>query len=223
MTKYQEFLKELELKSGADINLVAVSKTKPLNKIMEVYEQGQRDFGENKVQEITWKSEELPKDIKWHFVGHLQRNKVKYLAPFVYLIHGVDSIRLAREIDKQAQKFERKVLILIQVHIAKEEAKFGVLPEELESFITELDNAELKNLQIAGLMGMATNTENQEIIKTEFGLLNQKFRSLKQQEWKSGIKMEILSMGMTNDYNLAIDSGSNMIRIGTKIFGAREL
>ncbi len=219
MKAYQDLLSEL----GNEITLVAISKTKPTEKIIEVYEQGHKDFGENKVQELSWKSEKLPTDIRWHFVGHLQRNKVKYLASFVHLIHSVDSIRLAREIDKQAEKNNRKIGILIQAHIADEESKFGVPLSKLADFFQELDNQGFRNIEVQGLMGMATNTKDAEKVREEFLALKKEFVKLSRIDFESSIHMKTLSMGMSGDYKIAIEAGSNMIRIGTMVFGPREL
>ena len=198
------------------LTLVAVSKTKSNEEIMEAYQSGQRVFGENKIQEMSAKYEALPKDIQWHMIGHVQTNKVKYMAPFVDLIHGVDRSKLLREIDKQALKNNRIIDCLLQIHIAQESTKFGFS----ESEITEaLDLAgTLNNVRVVGLMGMATFTENTQQITEEFKGLKRLFDQLKPQQ----PQFSVLSMGMSGDYPLAIAQGSNMIRVGSKIFGARN-
>lgn len=201
--------------------LVAVSKTKPNELIMEAYEAGQRHFGENKVQELAGKSEVLPKDIHWHMIGHLQRNKVKYIAPFVHLIHGVDSVRLLKEISKQAVKCNRTIDCLLQVHIADEETKFGFDPDEIKSLVNDFQEAELPNIQIVGLMGMATNTSDNDKVSGEFSKLKTLFDWVGTNE-KAQIKASALSMGMSGDYQIAIENGSNMVRVGSSIFGARN-
>ena len=201
--------------------LVAVSKTKPASDILECYQEGHLDFGENKVQELVQKAEELPKDIRWHMIGHLQRNKVKYIASFVHLIHGVDSFRLLSEINKRAKNENRVISCLLQVHIAEEETKFGFDQEELLAMIESEEFSKMQNIQVSGLMGMATFTENQEQIRREFRALRQLFEDLKSHE-DSNITMETLSMGMSGDYLLAIEEGSTMVRVGSAIFGARE-
>lgn len=202
--------------------LVAVSKTKPVQDLEEAYQAGQRHFGENKVQELVGKYEEMSKDIHWHMIGHLQRNKVKYLAPFVHLIHGVDSLRLLKEIDKQGRKNERVIDCLLQVHIAKEESKFGFDEEELTALLADQEFTELEFVRIKGLMGMATFTENEATIRSEFAGLKALFDQIKERFTGKNIQMEVLSMGMTNDYEIAIEEGSTMLRIGSAIFGARN-
>ena len=198
------------------VTLVAVSKTKSLEEISQAYEAGQRVFGENKIQEMASKWEELPKDIAWHMIGHVQRNKVKYMAHFVDLIHGVDSIKLLKEIQKQAIKHDRIIRCLIQISIAEEETKFGLPEEELEDLIQASEN--LPNVQIVGLMGMATFTDNQDQICSEFNKLKSLFDNVK----NSSSSINTLSMGMSGDYSIAIECGSNMIRVGSKIFGVRN-
>lgn len=202
--------------------LVAVSKTKPNEDLIEAYNAGNRIFGENKVQELVSKAEVLSKDIEWHFIGHLQRNKVKYLAPFVHLIHAVDSLRLVKEINKQAKKNDKIIECLLQVHIAKEEAKFGFNMEELKQLASSGELDELENIKIIGLMGMATNTSNQEQIRAEFKGLKSLFEEIKLLQLPSNIEMKELSMGMSADYKLAIREGSTMVRIGSTIFGLRN-
>jgi hypothetical protein len=200
------------------ITLVAVSKTKPVSEIMEAYTAGQRIFGENKIQEMTEKYEEMPKDIQWHMIGHVQRNKVKYMAPFVSLIHGVDSLKLLKEINKQAKKNNRKISCLLQVHIAKEDTKFGFDEAELLDLVKSPEFSELAHIQIEGLMGMATFTDNNDQVRKEFQNLNSIFEKLK----LNIDTMDVLSMGMSGDYKIAIEEGSTMIRVGSSIFGARN-
>ena len=202
------------------VTLVAVSKTKPVSDLMEAYEAGQRIFGENKIQEMTEKWEQMPKDIQWHMIGHVQTNKVKFMAPFVSLIHGVDSLKLLQEINKQAKKNNRTIDCLLQIYIAEEETKFGLDEEELTSLLTSNEFQELKNIQIVGLMGMATFTANKDQIKKEFLHLKSIFDTNK--NLKSEIcNLNTLSMGMSGDYQLAIECGSTMVRIGSSIFGTR--
>jgi pyridoxal phosphate enzyme (YggS family) len=198
------------------VTLVAVSKTKPNELIVDAYDAGQRVFGENKVQDLVAKYESLPKDIQWHMIGHLQSNKVKYIAPFVSLIHGVDSLKLLKEIDKRAGQNKRVQAVLLQLHIAQESTKFGLSYTEAEEILDQQLN--FTNIEIQGFMGMATNTQNHNQIKTEFSNLQAFF--LKQQTKHSVLKT--LSMGMSNDYELAIECGSNMIRIGSTLFGLRS-
>lgn len=200
-----------------NVTLVAVSKTKVVAEIMEAYNAGQRDFGENKIQEMTEKWEQMPKDIRWHMIGHVQRNKVKYMVPFVHLIHGVDSLKLLKEINKQAEKNNRVINCLLQVYIAREETKFGLDPEEL---IELLDSPEYKNLQhikVIGLMGMATFTENENQIKSEFKSIQNLFNELRDK-----YKFTELSIGMSGDYEIALQCGTTIVRIGSAIFGERN-
>ena len=197
-----------------DIEIIAVSKTKTKQQILEVYNYGQKDFGENKVQEIVEKHKLLPKDIKWHFIGHLQRNKVKSIIKFIYLIHSVDSYKLLDEINKRAKQENKIVNCLIQVKIAKEDNKYGFKTDQIDSVLDYVK--QLKNVNIKGLMGMSTFTNNQKIINNEFSLLKNIFNNKKSENFK------ILSMGMSNDYKIAIDQGSNMIRLGSVIFGKRN-
>jgi pyridoxal phosphate enzyme (YggS family) len=205
-----------------NVTLVAVSKTKPVSDLMEAYEAGQRIFGENKIQEMAEKFAEMPKDIQWQMIGHVQTNKVKYMAPFVNLIHGVDSLKLLREIDKQALKNNRVIDCLLQMHIAEEETKFGLDETELSQILTFVKEEEFKNVKITGLMGMATFTENQDQIKKEFLHLKSIFTDLQQHPTTSNLKPKTLSMGMSGDYQLAIECGSTMVRIGSSIFGKRK-
>ncbi|WP_456312641.1 YggS family pyridoxal phosphate-dependent enzyme [Pseudomonas shirazensis] len=201
------------------VTLVAVSKTKPVSDLMQAYEAGQRIFGENKIQEMADKWEEMPKDIQWHMIGHVQTNKVKFMAPFVSLIHGVDSLKLLQEINKQGLKNNRIIDCLLQIHIAEEETKFGLDENELNELLSSSELKEFKNIRILGLMGMATFTENQNQIKKEFTHLNSIFDSINdKEELKS---FSTISMGMSGDYQLAIECGSTMVRIGSSIFGGR--
>jgi len=210
---YNRILREL----GPGIRLVAVSKTKPPADIKALYDLGQRDFGENYVQELTEKQQQLPADILWHFIGHLQSNKVRQIISFVHLIHGVDSLRLLKEIDKQAGAKGRVVDVLLQVHIAREETKFGLDPPGLADLMRELREHPLPNVRVRGLMGMASNTEDPEAVRAEFGELKRLF----DQYFPDG-EAPILSMGMSADYQIAIEEGSNMVRIGSLLFGKRE-
>lgn len=200
------------------VTLVAVSKTKPVSDLMEAYQAGQRIFGENKVQEMVEKHEQMPKDIQWHMIGHLQRNKVKYMAEFVDLIHGVDSFKLLKEIDKQAKKHNRTIDCLLQIKIAEEDSKFGMSSTEAKSLLTSEDFSALTNVSIVGVMGMATFTDDTNQIKQEFKRLKLAFEDLK----SIHTKLEIISMGMSGDYQLAIDCGSTMVRVGSSIFGVRN-
>ncbi|MCM4169736.1 Pyridoxal phosphate homeostasis protein [Arenibacter antarcticus] len=202
----------------SNVTLVAVSKTKPIASIQEAYEAGHRIFGENKIQEMTEKWETLPKDIHWHMIGHVQRNKVKYMAQFVSLIHGVDSLKLLKEINKQAKKYDRTISCLLQVHIAEEESKFGFDETELMDLISSGELEPLQHIKITGLMGMATFTEDSQQIIKEFRTLKSLFDKVEAK--LSGIKD--LSMGMSGDYHIAIDEGSTMVRLGSSIFGARN-
>jgi pyridoxal phosphate enzyme (YggS family) len=204
------------------VTLVAVSKTKPIPDLMEAYNAGQRIFGENKIQEMTDKWGQMPKDIEWHMIGHVQTNKVKYMAPFVSLIHGVDSLKLLEEINKQALKNNRIIDCLLQIYIAEEESKFGFDEEELSTLLASSTFKEMKNIRIIGLMGMATFTENQDQIKKEFSHLKSIFDGLSDTDAINRVStVKTLSMGMSGDYQLAIASGSTMVRIGSSIFGGR--
>tara|TARA_B110000902_G_scaffold93503_1_gene110813 strand:- start:10 stop:651 length:642 start_codon:yes stop_codon:yes gene_type:complete len=207
-------LKAIQISLPKEVTLVAVSKTKPNTDILEAYHAGQRIFGENKAQELAQKAEELPKDISWHMIGHLQTNKVKFIAPFTSLIHGVDSIKLLKEINKRAAQNNRIIDCLLQVHIATESTKFGFLLNEVEQVITESKTFE--NIRIVGLMGMATFTDDTQQITQEFKNLSTVFQSIK------STQITILSMGMSGDYKLAIEQGSTMIRVGSAIFGHRN-
>lgn len=207
----KENLSLIKDKLNENVILVAVSKTKPVKDLLEAYKAGQRIFGENKIQEMVSKWEVMPKDVKWHMIGHVQRNKVKYMAPFVDYIHAVDSIKLLGEIQKQAEKNNRQIKCLIQIRIAREETKFGILPHELELVLESAKSYD--NILIEGLMGMASFTKDKNQIRNEFKLLKSIY-----DEYQS---FKILSMGMSGDYSIAIEEGSNMIRVGSKIFGER--
>ena len=200
------------------ITLVAVSKTKSNEDILEAYESEQRVFGENKIQEMVQKWESLPKDIQWHMIGHVQRNKVKYMAEFVSLIHGVDSLKLLMEINKQAKKHNRKISCLLQMHIAEEDSKFGLDMSELDAILKSEEFRQLENIKLVGLMGMATFTSDKTQIRKEFKHLKYMFDDLK----NVLPEVSILSMGMSDDYTIAIEEGSNMVRIGSSIFGSRN-
>jgi hypothetical protein len=203
------------------VTLVAVSKTKSKDDILEAYTTGQRIFGENKIQEMADKYEQLPKDIEWHMIGHVQRNKVKYMASFVSLIHGVDNFKLLKEINKQAEKHERTINCLFQLKIAEEDSKFGMTQSDITGILSSKEFSELKNIKIVGLMGMATFTDNQNQIKEEFTFLKSAFDTLSNQKYFN-FNPAIISMGMSGDYELAISCGSNMVRIGSHIFGERN-
>jgi pyridoxal phosphate enzyme (YggS family) len=212
----------LKIKSSLpeNVNLVAVSKTKPVADLMEAYNTGQRIFGENKIQEMTEKWEQMPKDIQWHMIGHIQTNKVKFMAPYVNLIHGVDSLKLLEEINKQALKNNRIIDCLLQIYIAEEETKFGLNEDELKELLVSESFINLNNIKVIGLMGMATFTENHDQIKKEFEHLKSIFDKLELQNTKN-CELNTLSMGMSGDYKLAIVCGSTMVRIGSSIFGGR--
>ena len=212
----------LKIKSSLPehVTLVAVSKTKPVSDLMEAYNAGERVFGENKIQEMSEKWEQMPKDIQWHMIGHIQTNKVKFMAPYVSLIHGVDSLKLLEEINKQALKNNRIIDCLLQIHIAEEETKFGLNEDELQNLLASESFINLKNIKIVGLMGMATFTENQNQIKKEFEHLKSIFDTKKSLSIVN-CQLSILSMGMSGDYQLAIECGSTMVRIGSSIFGGR--
>ena len=217
---YKAIKEELEAKN---VTLVAVSKIQPVEAILKLYESGQRDFGENYVQELVDKQAQLPKDIRWHFIGHLQSNKVKYIAPFVHLIHGVDSFKLLKEINKEAAKNNRVIDVLLQVHIAQEETKFGLNEEELKTIYNRNSDGlqELKNVRICGFMGMASFSDDLQKVRGEFKYLKSLF------DWYVDLpiansQLSVLSMGMSGDYKIAVDEGSTMVRIGSLLFGARN-
>lgn len=212
--KYKELIDFL---TPRNITLVAVSKTKPVADIQALYDLGHRDFGENYVQEITDKHTALPPDIRWHFIGHLQTNKVKYITPFVYMIHGIDSLKLLKEVNKQALKHDRIIPVLLQMHIAREETKFGLDENELTEILAQKND--LKNVEIKGLMGMASFTNDEQSVKKEFRSLKSVYDRLSLADGQ--LPLTTLSMGMSGDYPLAIEEGSNMVRIGSLLFGAR--
>jgi pyridoxal phosphate enzyme (YggS family) len=214
----KENLIELNKNIPEHVCLVAVSKTKPIADIQEAYDAGQRVFGENRIQEMVSKYEVLPKDIEWHMIGHLQRNKIKYMAHFVDLIHGVDSLKTLQEIDKQGKKNQRVIKCLLQVKIAQEETKFGMDLETIQAIFNSGELENLNNVQVTGLMGMASFTSDTAVISEEFAQLKTVFDQLN----KEGCKLSVLSMGMSGDYAIAIENGSNMIRVGSAIFGVRN-
>ncbi|MFV0391834.1 MAG: YggS family pyridoxal phosphate-dependent enzyme [Paludibacteraceae bacterium] len=220
--RIQSNIQELRKHIPAHVQLVCVSKFHPIESVMEAYNAGERAFGESRVQELIAKQPELPVDIRWHFIGHLQTNKIKSIIPFVSLIHGVDSLKVLTEINKQAEKAERIVSCLLQVHIADEETKFGFSAEELEALFSNSVTSRLKNVQIAGLMGMATYTDDENQIRKEFQFLHTLFTQIKKTHFPTDENFKELSMGMSQDYAIAIDEGSTMVRIGTSIFGERE-
>ena len=214
-------LQQIKSTLPKNVTLVAVSKTKPIEDLQEAYNAGQRIFGENKVQEMVEKHDALPKDIKWHMIGHLQSNKVKYMAHFVDLIHGVDKFSTLKEINKQAKKHDRVINCLLQARIAEEETKFGLDLMHISEIHQSIDLSELKNIKIVGLMGMASFTDNLDQIKQEFSFLKSFFDNT-ENDTKDNFELKILSMGMSGDYKIAIENGSNMIRVGSSIFGNRN-
>lgn len=217
-----ENIERIKKEITSDVCLVAVSKTKPKEAILEAYQGGQRVFGENKVQELVQKHEDLPKDIEWHFIGHLQTNKVKYLAPFVSLIHGVDSLKLLKTINKEGQKNERVIPCLLQFHIAEEETKFGLNLAEAEELLESETFASLDNVEVRGVMGMATYTDDENQIRKEFRSLKTIFNELKTRYFQDQPSFSEISMGMSGDYQLAVKEGSTIVRVGSKIFGERD-
>jgi PLP dependent protein len=220
MPSIADNLAQIESGLRKETRLVAVTKTKPTALLMEAYEAGSKRFGENKVQEMVAKYEELPKDIEWHMIGHLQTNKVKYMAPFVSLVHSVDSFKLLKEIDKEAKKNSRVIDCLLQIYIAREETKFGLSEEEALEIITSSEFAALQHVRIVGLMGMASNTDDLSIVRNEFRSLKNTFESFKNHENQQVIMRE-LSMGMSGDYLIAMEEGSTLVRVGSAIFGSR--
>jgi len=218
----KENIEKFKSEIPENVELVAVSKTKPIADLQEAYDGGQRIFGENKVQEMEQKFNELPKDIKWHMIGHVQRNKVKYMAPFVALVHGVDSFKLLKEINKEAKKVDRKIKCLLQARIAKEETKFGLELDEIKKILASEEFEKLENIEVVGLMGMATFTEDENQLNEEFASLKYLFDELKLNAKTENFNLKTLSMGMSGDYKLAINNGSNMIRVGSAIFGERN-
>lgn len=215
-----QHIQELQASLPQGVTLVAVSKFHPVEALQEAYQAGQRVFGESRAQELVAKQHVLPKDIEWHFIGPLQSNKVKEIAPFISLIHSVDSLKLLKEIDKQAAKNERIIRVLLEIHVAAEETKHGFTPDECRDLVHHLPD--LPHVQICGIMGMATLTDDETQIRKEFHTLHELFTELKGSVFSRSEAFSILSMGMTHDYKLAIEEGSNMIRVGTYIFGERE-
>lgn len=214
----KENIQNFKSKIPENVTLVAVSKTKPIEDLQEAYDAGQRVLGENKIQEMVDKYDALPKDIKWHMIGHLQSNKVKYMAHFVDLIHGVDKLKTLKVINKEAKKHDRVIKVLLQAKIAKEDSKFGLSFDEIDAILTSEEIATLQNIKVVGFMGMATFTEDKEQLKEEFSSLKNFFDTQK----SKNSDLEILSMGMSGDYQLAIENGSTMIRVGSSIFGSRN-
>lgn len=217
MSNYKEVLNTIP----NDICLVAVSKTKPIDAILEKYNQGQRIFGENKVQELVAKYEGLPKDIEWHLIGHLQTNKVKYIAPFVSLIHSIDSLKLLKEVNKEAKKNNRVINCLLQFHIAQEETKYGLNLEEAKSLLESEEFIQMENVSVVGIMGMASFSDDENQVRDEFRILENTFSILKSHYFKFNDNFKEISMGMSGDYKIAIEEGSTMIRVGSLIFGNR--
>jgi len=217
----KDHLLQIKSQLSEKVTVVAVSKTKPISDLMQAYEAGQRVFGENKIQEMTEKWEQMPKDIQWHMIGHVQSNKVKYMAEYVSLIHGVDSLKLLQEINKQAVKHNRVIDCLLQMHIAEEETKFGLDEKELKAILLSKEFKEMQNIKVVGLMGMATFTDNQEQVKREFEHLKSIFDQHKSPN-TTNCQLNTLSMGMSGDYQSAIECGSTMVRIGSSIFGNRN-
>ncbi len=216
----QQNLLQIKSQLPSNVTLVAVSKTKPVEDLMEAYNAGQRIFGENKIQEMTEKWQQMPKDIEWHMIGHVQSNKVKYMVPYVKLIHGVDSLKLLKEINRQAARWRKNINCLLQIHIAEEETKFGLDENELIELLNSDEFKEMTNIKVIGLMGISTFTDNQEQIKKEFDYLKSIFDKSSKLKTEN-CQLNTLSMGMSGDYQLAIDCGSTMLRIGSSIFGTR--
>lgn len=214
-------LQELHKHIPAHVKLICVSKFHPESSVMEAYDCGERIFGESRVQELTDKQVNLPADIQWHFIGHLQTNKVKHLVPFVHLLHGIDSVRLLNEVNKQAVRIDRKVNCLLQMHIAKEDTKFGFDEKEIIEFLNTMNPDDYSHINICGLMGMATFTDDKELVRSEFRFLKQMFDKVKTQYFPTNSDFKELSMGMSDDFQIAIEEGSTMVRIGTTIFGNR--
>ncbi len=219
MDAYRKIMVALEPTEG---KLVAVSKTHPIETIKALYEKGQRDFGENRHQELVEKYEALPKDIRWHFIGHLQTNKVKYIAPFVYLIHAVDSLKLLKEINKQAQRNDRTIKCLLQFKIAEEDSKYGLELDDFSTAFSANEMAELSNVELIGVMGMATFTDNKAQIRQEFQRLKSIYDQLKADPFKDADQFTEVSMGMSGDYQIALEEGSTMVRVGSLLFGERQ-
>ena len=215
----QENLDKIQSTLKKGVTLVAVSKTKPIELLQEAYDAGQRVFGENKIQEMQLKFESLPKDIEWHMIGHVQGNKIKHMAPFVSLVHGMDKVKRLKELNKEALKNDRIIDCLLQVHIAKEDTKFGFSQDELVELFESNGLAEFKNIKVKGLMGMATNTSDETLVRSEFSMLNSLYAKLKSEY---DLDWDVLSMGMSGDYAIAMEEGSTMVRIGSSIFGMRN-
>jgi len=218
----KENLNKIQATLPENVTLVAVSKTKPNKDLQEAYDAGQRVFGENKIQEMVEKYDALPKDIKWHMIGHLQSNKVKYMAHFVDLIHGVDKFKTLKVINKEAKKNNRTINCLLQAKIAEEDSKFGLSFKDIEAILTSKELVELQNIKIVGFMGMATFTDNEKQLNKEFASLNNFFKEQQKNVNKKNCDLNVLSMGMSGDYKLAIENGSTMIRVGSSIFGSRN-
>lgn len=218
----KENLKHIKESLNEKVTLVAVSKTKPIEDLQEAYDAGQRIFGENKVQELREKEPALPKDIEWHMIGHMQSNKVKYIAPYISLIHGVESFKLLKEINKQASKNNRTINVLFQFHIATESTKFGLQLEEAREILNSEEFKELSNVNISGVMGMASFVDDESQVRQEFKSLREIFNELKSEFFNNSPSFNIISMGMSGDYKLAIEEGSTMVRVGSSIFGARN-
>jgi len=221
MGEIAKALNGIKTKIPENVTLVAVSKTKPNEVLMEAYETGQRIFGENRVQELVPKSETLPKEIEWHMIGHLQSNKIKYIAPFVSCIHSVDKVKLLRGINKEAAKNNRVIRVLLQFHVAKEATKFGLSLEEAKEYLRLNEHVNMKNIEIAGVMGMATFTDNETQVTNEFKTLKSIFDQLKTSYFSDQDSFKEISMGMSGDYKIAIEEGSTMVRVGSLIFGGR--
>jgi len=217
----EEYYNLKERLQSQNVELIAVSKTKSEEAIMSLYDCGQRHFGENRVQELVGKQDTLPKDINWHMIGHLQRNKVKYIASFVSLIHAIDSHRLLVEVNKQAKANNRVIDVLVQIHIAQESSKFGISPEQSMEFFTKLVQEQLDHVRIVGLMTMASFVQDKQVIREEFNAVTELFQNIKSKFYSEEESFRILSMGMSSDYELAMESGSNMIRVGSLLFGSR--
>ena len=222
MTLIAQNITKLKQSLSAEVTLVAVSKTKPVSDLQEAYNAGQRVFGENKIQEMTDKFQELPKDIEWHMIGHVQTNKVKYMAPYVHLIHAVDSLKLLTEINKQALKHDRIINCLLQLKIASEDSKFGLSVKALEELLNNEKLPLLENIKIIGLMGMASFSDAKTKVTNEFNLLKSTFDTLKDKKLPKNCNLQTISMGMSGDYPIALECGSNMIRVGSAIFGNRN-
>lgn len=222
MSSIGSCVEELKKSVARGVELVAVSKYHPVERLMEAYAAGQRIFGESHAQEVMAKERVMPKNIEWHFIGHLQTNKVKYIAPFIRLIHSVDSLRLLKEIDRQAERHGRTICCLLQIHIAEEESKFGLDKEELAALLESEEYKGLKNVRIDGLMCMATNTDNEDKIREEFRSVKKLFDEVKHKFFLSAPHFKELSMGMSDDYPIAMEEGSTLIRVGSKIFGNRS-